>query len=115
MFNKYEVQSDARVDAEANFSSNKGSLEVVHFFTLFRGECKDDLHVNLVRQFLALEVYFLRLNLTGKKGSKFLRMCMKNDLFQKLRSILKKIKKLRSILQVSLLSNPRSEGQRGFQ
>ena len=55
--NKYKVHSDAMVDV----SSNKGSLEVVHFYTLFRGECKADLHVNLVRQFLALEVYFLKL------------------------------------------------------
>ena len=61
MFNKYEVQSDAMVKAEANFSSNQGSFEVVHFYTLFRGECKADLHVNLLRQFLSLEVYFWKL------------------------------------------------------
>ena len=58
MFNKYEVQSDAMVEPEANFSSNQGYYEGVHFYTLFRGECKADLFVNLVRQFLALEVYF---------------------------------------------------------
>ena len=40
MFNKYEVQLDAMVDAEANFSSNKGSLEVVHFTPFLEGSVK---------------------------------------------------------------------------
>ena len=88
MFNKYKVQSDATVDAEANFSSNQGLLKLFNFDALFRGECKADLFVNLVRQFWHLKSTFWSYrphNLTGKKGTKFLRTCMKNDLFQTLK------------------------------
>ena len=80
MFNKYEVQSDATVDVEANFSSNQGLLKLFNFDALFRGECKADLFVNLVRQFWHLKSTFWSYrpqNLTGKKGTKFLRTCMK--------------------------------------
>ena len=53
--NKHEVHSDAMVDG------SRVSLNLYNFDALFRGECKADLYVNLVRQFLPLEVYFLKL------------------------------------------------------
>ena len=42
--NKYDVHSDAMVDAEANFSSNQGLWKLFNFDALFRGECKADLY-----------------------------------------------------------------------
>ena len=57
--NKYEVQLDATDEAEAEFPASQINqnylfLEVTQFDTLFRGECKADLNVMLVRQNLHL-------------------------------------------------------------
>ena len=57
--NKYENQLDATDEAEAEFPASQINqnylfLEVTQFDTLFRGECKADLNVMLVRQNLHL-------------------------------------------------------------
>ena len=61
--NKYEVQSDATDEAEAEFQASQINqkylfLEVLNFDTLFRGECKAELYVKLVRQNLHLKLSF---------------------------------------------------------
>ena len=55
--NKYEVQEDAIGEAEVNqnFPSQSIILETIEVFQCwypFRGECKADFHMNLLRQFL---------------------------------------------------------------
>ena len=58
--NKYEVRVDATDEAEANFQASQinKKFSCVRsqsiFDTLFRGECKADLSVKLVRQRLSV-------------------------------------------------------------
>ena len=61
--NKYEVQLDVTDEAEAEFQASQINqnylfLEVTQFDTLFRGECKADIYVKLVRQNLHLILSF---------------------------------------------------------
>ena len=58
--NKYVVQLDARFETKGS-KSTKSFLKLFKFGTLFRGECKADLHVNSLRQTSTQDLSFLML------------------------------------------------------